>query len=447
MAEPSSNPLISSKPSESGLTVSLHPLALLTVSDQVTRHSVRKQEGPVAGALLGQQRGREITVEHAFPASLVKGPDGRWLFNYEWMGTRIQQYKDVHKAPALEFVGWFALCPSDGPLPEFVPLQKQAINFYSDNAILLALHPEAIAGQAPTGGKLPITVYESVVDAEPKDEGSMQVDGHETSVIKFRPLPYSIDTDETEMIAIDYIAKGAGSAAAIDDTPIVVQPTEAPPADKKGKKRADPSPEAAETKPTNGVEEPLKTLTAEEEDQIAGITTRLNSVKMLQSRLALLQTFVQSLPPSYLTSPPSPSSESAFPDPAHLPHLRNIQALLTRLALLTPARDGSSASAKNALASASLSQSNDVSLAYILSLLGQDIQSLSELGRKFSTVESNKSGTKGKHSQQPGPGAKGAAGVGGGLGSAGGGFSGLGNGDGGFGGAGSQDLNTVGPLV
>ncbi|ETI23143.1 hypothetical protein G647_04940 [Cladophialophora carrionii CBS 160.54] len=445
MAEPSSNPLISSRPSESGLTVSLHPLALLTVSDQVTRHSVRKQEGPVAGALLGQQRGREITVEHAFPAALVEGPDGRWQFNYEWMGTRIQQYKDVHKAPALEFVGWFALCPSDGPLPEFVSLQKQAITFYSDNAILLALHPEAIAVGAPTGGKLPITVYESVIDAEPKDEGSMQVDGHETSVIKFRPLPYSIDTDETEMIAIDYIAKGAGSAAAIDDTPIAVQPSEALPADKKGKKRADPSPEAVETKPTNGVEEPLKTLTAEEEDQIAGITTRLNSVKMLQSRLALIQTFVQSLPPSCLSSPPS--SDSAFPDPAHLPHLRNIQALLTRLALLTPPSDGSSTSAKKALASASLSQSNDVSLASILSLLGQDIQSLSELGRKFSTVESNKTGTKGKHSQQPGAGAKGTAGVGGGMGSAGGGFSGLGNGDGGFGGAGSQALNTVGPLM
>ena len=91
MAEPSSNPLVSSKPSESGLTVSLHPLVLLTVSDQVTRQSVRKQEGPVAGALLGQQRGREITAEHAFPVALVRGPEGRWQFNYEWMETRIQQ--------------------------------------------------------------------------------------------------------------------------------------------------------------------------------------------------------------------------------------------------------------------------------------------------------------------------------------------------------------------
>ena len=98
MAEPSSNPLISSKPSESGLTVSLHPLVLLTVSDQVTRSSVRKQKGPVAGALLGQHRGREITAEYAFPVALVRGSEGRWQFNYDWMETRIQQCKFMKAA-------------------------------------------------------------------------------------------------------------------------------------------------------------------------------------------------------------------------------------------------------------------------------------------------------------------------------------------------------------
>ncbi|KAJ9612014.1 hypothetical protein H2200_003609 [Cladophialophora chaetospira] len=441
MAEPSGNPLVSSKPSESGLTISLHPLVLLTVSDQVTRQSVRKQKDPVVGALLGQQKGREITAEHAFPVALVRGSEGQWKFNYEWMETRIQQYKDVHKEPALEFVGWFTLCPSEGPLPEFVSLQKQAINFYNENAILLALHPEAITSETATGGKLPITVYESVADAEPKDDGSMQVDGQEASDIKFRSLPYSIDTDETEMIAIDYVAKGAGSAAAVEDTVPVSKPVEAPLTDKKGKKRADPSPEVAESKESNGIEDTLKSLTPEEEDQVAGMTTRLNSVKMLQSRLALLRTLIQSVPPSYLSSP---TSTPTFPDPSYLPHLRNIQALLTRLSLLTPPTDSSSTNQNQPLVSSSLSQSNDVSLASLLSLLSQDVQSLSELGRKFSTVETNKSSSKSKHSQP-----KSAGGIGGGMGGAGGGYSGLGDGDGGYGGVGSQALNagTVGAMI
>jgi COP9 signalosome complex subunit 6 len=322
-------------------------------------------------------------------------------------------------------------------LPEFVSLQKQAINFYNDNAILLALHPEEIASGSAGGGKLPVTVYESVVDAEPKDDGSMQVDGQETSDIKFRQVPYSIDTDETEMIAINYVAKGAGSAAAVDDAAPVpaAKPVETPPSDKKmGKKRADPSLEVAETKETNDTEDLLKALTPEEEDQVAGITTRLNSVKMLQSRLALLRTFIQSLPPSHLsaaTTEPAPLT-FPYPDPSHLPHLRNIQALLTRLSLLTPPTE----SISHPLASSYLSQSNDVSNASILSLLGQEIQSLSDLGRKFSAVEANRTSLKAKQQGIPhnGGGPRGGGAVGGPMG--GGAAARGGESDGGLGGAG-----------
>ncbi|EXJ80223.1 hypothetical protein A1O1_08365 [Capronia coronata CBS 617.96] len=412
MAQPTDNPLLSSKPSDSGLSVSLHPLVLLTVSDQVTRHSVRKQSGPVAGALLGQQIGRQITAEHAFPVALVHSAKGQWRFNVEWMETRIQQYKDVHKSPALEFVGWYTLCPQDGPLPELIPLQRQAITFYNDSTILLTLHPELINDPSTTTGKLPITIYESVVDAEqPKDDESMQVDGEESSAIKFRQLPYTIDTDETEMIAIDYVAKGAGSAAALDEAAPAPKPVEQPPADKKGKQRASTPPEISGQKETNGTEDTTTSpLTPEEEDHIANITTRLNSVKMLQSRLSLLRSFVQSLPPSYISdqnsAPPTPTS----PDPAHLPHLRNIQALLTRLSLLTPV---DSASFAQPLAAASQAQSNDVALANMLALMGQDIQALSELGRKFATVEGlrgPKSKLGGTKSGGPGTGAAGAYG-------------------------------------
>ena len=36
----------------------------------------------------------------------------------------------------------------------------------------------------------------------------MQVDGEDVTDLKFRALPYSIETDETEMIAVDYVGKG-----------------------------------------------------------------------------------------------------------------------------------------------------------------------------------------------------------------------------------------------
>jgi len=85
------NPLISTqKSSDSGLQAVLHPLVLLTISDYITRHSLREQKGPIVGALLGQQNGREITIEHAFEcATTVK--DNNVALEPEWFATRLDQ--------------------------------------------------------------------------------------------------------------------------------------------------------------------------------------------------------------------------------------------------------------------------------------------------------------------------------------------------------------------
>jgi COP9 signalosome complex subunit 6 len=72
-AHHSSNHLISSQ-SNSELQVVLHPLVLLAISDYITRHTLRAQSGPIVGALLGQQNGREITIEHAFDCKMGPAP-------------------------------------------------------------------------------------------------------------------------------------------------------------------------------------------------------------------------------------------------------------------------------------------------------------------------------------------------------------------------------------
>lgn len=70
------NFLISSHASTSGLQISLHPLALLTISDYITRHTLRNGTGPIVGALLGTQEGREIDIEHAYEILLLVDDDG-----------------------------------------------------------------------------------------------------------------------------------------------------------------------------------------------------------------------------------------------------------------------------------------------------------------------------------------------------------------------------------
>src|SRR5947208_1289720 len=99
MADPLS-PLLSSKPSDSTVTVALHPLILLTASDQITRTRLRGVKGPVVGGILGQQRAREITAEHAFPCSVIEDTTGRWVLDQDWMEKRIEQC-------------WFNTCNSD----------------------------------------------------------------------------------------------------------------------------------------------------------------------------------------------------------------------------------------------------------------------------------------------------------------------------------------------
>ena len=95
--------LASTKTSDSSLNVQLHPLVLLTISDHITRHNLRKQTGPIVGAILGQQNGREITMEVAFQCKLLtpedhKGEEGTaaFMIDDEWFRDRLEQCMQLH---------------------------------------------------------------------------------------------------------------------------------------------------------------------------------------------------------------------------------------------------------------------------------------------------------------------------------------------------------------
>ena len=90
----SENPLVSAHKADTGaLQVNLHPLVILTISDYITRHTLRQQRGPIVGAILGQQNGREISLEHAFESQLVSDPndEGALLLDFQKFEDRLQQ--------------------------------------------------------------------------------------------------------------------------------------------------------------------------------------------------------------------------------------------------------------------------------------------------------------------------------------------------------------------
>ena len=207
------------KPSDSGLNINVHPLVLLTISDYITRYTLRKLTQPIAGALLGKQSGRSISLEHAFEVLLEPNDRGDSVLEEAWFRDRLQQYKDVHQAPLLELVGWFTTAPATGPEALHVPIHQQILQSYNETAVLLAFHPSGVLGGKAAGGKLPLTIYESVFESGGDAEDSMDTADKEARLeLRFRELPYSIETGEAEMISVDFVAKGGGNATAVDGT-------------------------------------------------------------------------------------------------------------------------------------------------------------------------------------------------------------------------------------
>ena len=254
----SGNPLISTaKASDSGLHAALHPLVLLTISDYITRHSLRQQTQPIVGALLGQQNGREITIEHAYDVKLLDPIEDQqeWKLHESWFADRLQQYKDVHKVPALDLVGWWTISPVNGPGTEVLGIHRHIMQTYNESALLLVFHPETVLAGSQVGGKLPLTIYETVYESSKNAEGGdedMQVEGEESKtreslVARFKELNYEVVTGEAEMIGVDFVARGGGNATAVAAGPKDEKETA------KGKGKDEESSEEANTTSTSTV--------------------------------------------------------------------------------------------------------------------------------------------------------------------------------------------------
>jgi COP9 signalosome complex subunit 6 len=287
--------------------------------------------------------------------------------------------KDVHKVPALDLVGWYTILPTSGPQPAHLPIHRQILD-YNESAILLGFHPSAVLN-GPVGGKLPITLYESNYEAdEPTEDGSEDKemkDGEPQLGLRFKELPYVVETGEAEMISIDFVARGGGNATAVDGTS--KKATQDDPKGKGKKKSQDIDPSASKS-------EDQHILSREDDELIASLTAKANAIKMLRSRIDLISVYLRNLPPSYISStvPEGVEPDDQKYTPVNHSVLRSIQALLTRLSLLIPA---DSAAFEQEL----LSEQNDVNLVNLLSTITNSIKEVREIGKKNAIVEGGKS--------------------------------------------------------
>ncbi|KAJ2978951.1 hypothetical protein NUW58_g7333 [Xylaria curta] len=126
---------------------------------------------------------------------------------------------------------------------------------------------------------------------------------------------------------------------------------------------------------------------------IAALAAKANSVKMLQSRINLLATYLERLPPSYLTGDDNTmvTGEGEPTIPSHT-ILRSIQALVNRLSLAVP-------SATEAYEQEMLNEANDVHLMELLNDLLQSTTKVRSLGKKYNIVEAS-GGQNKKHADE-----------------------------------------------
>lgn len=290
--------------------------------------------------------------------------------------------REVHKQPQLDLVAWFTLAPPTGPTPEILPIHNR-LSELTDSPILCLFHPSDAGSEATAAGKLPLTLYESVYENAPgaPNDKAMDIDGAvQNKALKFRELVYTVETGEAEMIAVDFVASGGGNATAVEGSAAATG-SSSKGAEDKDKKSSGKQKEKEEIIDEDAV------LTAEDEEILSTLNAKINAIRMLSRRIALLRTYLASLPPSYLSDPSlplDPTPDKDHPLPINHSILRSISAMLARINILAPPD-------AEAFTLESQQEASDVQLVQLLSAITNSVSAAKDLGKKSQIVENGKS--------------------------------------------------------
>ncbi|TFL06501.1 COP9 signalosome subunit 6 [Pterulicium gracile] len=177
----------------SGLSLSLHPLPILSISEHLMRLKLQREENLpfVFGALLGTQTGREVEIVNSFELATVEGTDD---VDHEFLKSRKEQYKQVF--PSLEFIGWYTV--AQHPTQQHIALNEQFTD-YCSTPVLLLLQPTFSTSNEVGGQSLPFKAYEPTMEIRERVTRAM-----------FIEVPFNVETGEAERIAVDWTAKGGG---------------------------------------------------------------------------------------------------------------------------------------------------------------------------------------------------------------------------------------------
>ncbi|KZT74893.1 COP9 signalosome subunit 6 [Daedalea quercina L-15889] len=186
-------PVVLPSSTTSGLSIALHPLPILNISEHLTRLKLqtRSSNPIVIGALLGTQNGRDVEIVNTFELAMS---DNETTVDQNFLLDRKEQYKQVF--PSLEFIGWYTV--AGRPTAMHIALHEQFLP-YSATPLLLILQPSTVfaASSDLTAQSLPIKAFEPTIEIRDRQPRSV-----------FIEAPFTVETGEAERIAVDWTAKG-----------------------------------------------------------------------------------------------------------------------------------------------------------------------------------------------------------------------------------------------
>jgi len=173
----------------SALTISLHPLVIINISDHATRAKMQgdgKSQPRVIGALFGVQSGRNIEIFNSFEI-VYTVVEGSIIVDSEYVKAKQEQFSQVFKT--YDILGWYST--GSECKPKDIEIHNQFLPFNESPLYLLL---DQVASKVATKG-LPITIFESelrIINDEP--------------TMLFSKVSYKIETGEAERISVDHVA-------------------------------------------------------------------------------------------------------------------------------------------------------------------------------------------------------------------------------------------------
>lgn len=174
------------------MSVSIHPVALLHVSDYYTRGKIRGQKHFV-GAFVGTVERQQIVVRNAFEVAISSSSDGQVHIDMGYFSKKLELY--VTTFPGDTLVGWFYLSADQhSQLPDNTCLQLHKQILTQHDVFLLGLFDDHLE-QTKSATQLPLKLYELNIND-----------------YVYRPIEnvnVKIDTEEAERIAVEDVMREA----------------------------------------------------------------------------------------------------------------------------------------------------------------------------------------------------------------------------------------------